>query len=181
MTISDLKFMPAFYDSYIKLVDDDVDLIAGLKATHRDFCSIKHQLEEHQNSRYASGKWTPKDILQHVIDNERIQSYRALAFSRHEVNELPGYNQNLYTKYADASHRSVDELLGEFVMVRDATIALFNSFTEEMLHHEGLCSGIKVTPLALGFLNIGHAKAHFKTLTTLYFDKPKDNRLNFNL
>ena len=164
-----MKFMPKFYDSYISLVDDDLDLIAGLKATHRKFCSVKNQLETHQNSRYAEGKWTPKDILQHVIDNERIQSYRALAFSRNDINELPGYNQNLYTKYSNASHRSIEELLNEFVIVRDATICLFESFSEEMLHREGVCSGIRITPLALGFLNIGHAIRHFDVLEELYF------------
>jgi hypothetical protein len=173
MKKSEMKFMPKFYDNYINLVEDDIDLIEGLKSTHRDFCSVKHLLELHQNYSYYPGKWTPKAILQHVIDNERIQTYRALAFSRNEVSELPGYNQNLYAKYSDASKRSIDSLLHEFVTVRDGSIALFESFTEEMLHREGSCSGIKITPLALGFLNIGHAKSHLNTLKKLYFKPNK--------
>lgn len=169
MKKSDLKFMPQFYDRYINLIPDNLSLIDGLKATKNDYHDLKNILEKHQDYRYETGKWSPKDILQHVIDCERIQSYRALAFARNEQNAVLGFNQNEYAKNTDASNRSIEDLLKEFKNVRESSIFLFESFTKQMLLNEGICSNVKVTPLAFGLVNIGHAKHHLTVLQERYF------------
>ncbi len=161
--------MPEFYDRYINLVPENMALVEGLKASRSDYHEIKNLLEKHQDFRYEKDKWSPKDILQHVIDNERIQAYRALAISRCEENTLYGYDQNAYAEHTNASQRSIPDLLEEFRTVRDANIYLFKSFTNSMLLKEGVCSNIKVTPLALGLVNIGHAIHHLKVLCERYF------------
>ncbi len=169
MKRSDLKFMPRFFDRYILLLDEDKDLISGLNETKDDFESVKALLTKFQEYKYQPGKWTPKDILQHVIDNERIQTYRALVFSRNDTNVLPGYDEQLYARHSNASERTIEDLLEEFQIVRQATIFLFRNFTVEQFHQKGICFEIEVTPLALGFQIIGHQIHHMKVLEDRYF------------
>ncbi|GAB1858126.1 hypothetical protein MHTCC0001_29630 [Flavobacteriaceae bacterium MHTCC 0001] len=170
MKKSDLKFIPKFYDKYINCVPDEMQLITGLRSTKNYFYTQKDHFITHQNTCLSKNNWTPKDILQHIIDNERIQSYRALAFSRNDVNHLSGFNQELYAKFAKANHRNIQDLLKEFIAQRNSTINLFKSFTNNMLNKEGLCSGIKVNVAALGFLIIGHTLRYSNILNELYFN-----------
>ena len=87
--------------------------------------------------RYAEGKWTIKDIIQHLIDAERIFSYRALRFSRNDKTPLPGFEENDYVENTDANKRSIQDLLTEFSAVRQSTLLLFKSFSEEQLKRIG--------------------------------------------
>lgn len=161
--------MPPFFDRYINQVDDDIDLISGLHGTMNLFVESKAKLLEFQDYRYAPEKWTPKEILQHVIDNERVQAYRSLVFSRGDEVVLPGYDEQLYAENSNANSRTIDELLLEFQSVRKSSIALFHSMKEEQLHLKGTCFQVEVTPLALGFQLIGHQIHHIKVLEERYF------------
>lgn len=169
MRKSDLKFMPQFFDRYINQVSDDIDLISGLNGTLNLFEELKGKLLEFQDYRYAPEKWTPKDILQHVIDNERIQAYRSLVFSRGDEVILPGYDEQLYAFNSNANSRTIEDLLLEFQLIRKATIALFQSMKEEQMHLNGICFKVEVTPLALGFQMIGHQVHHMSVLKERYF------------
>ncbi|WP_010181824.1 DinB family protein [Aquimarina agarilytica] len=169
LTVKDLKFMPKFFDRYIDLVPNDINLLDGLKKSSTDFYDCQHLLEKYQDYSYEVGKWTPKDILQHIIDNEKIQTYRALAFSRNDKSIMPGYDQNLYADHSNAKNRTITDLLKEFELVRGSSILFFESLNEEMYHTKGICFEVEVTPLALGFLNIGHAKHHLNVLNEKYF------------
>lgn len=169
LTVKDLKFMPQYFDRYINLVDHQTTLLHGLKNSSQEFYDCQELLEKYQDYSYEKGKWTPKDILQHIIDNERIQMYRALAFTRNDKSILPGYDQDLYANYSNASNRSISDLLKEFEVVSASTVLFFESLTEEMFHKKGVCFEVEVTPLAIGFLNIGHAKHHLNVLKEKYF------------
>lgn len=168
MKRKELQFLPKFFDRYILLVDEDAALIDELVSTQNDFRTIQDELEQKQDYRYQPGKWTPKDILQHVIDNERIQSFRSLAFARGDQSIIPGYDEQLYANNTEAINRSIDELLEEFDVVRKSTILLYGSFTPEQLLRKGICFEIEVTPLALGFQIVGHARHHLSVLKNRY-------------
>ena len=169
MKRSELKFLPKFFDRYILLVDETAELIGEFEATSDDFEIVKEKLLKLKDYRYQPDKWTPKDILQHVIDNERIQCYRALAFARGDQYVLPGYDENLYANNTNANDRTIEDLLKEFKVVRNSSIILFKNFRDDQLHHKGICFEVEVTPLALGFKIIGHARHHLKVLEERYF------------
>jgi uncharacterized damage-inducible protein DinB len=120
--------------------------------------------------RYAEGKWTIKDILQHLIDAERVFAYRALRFSRNDATELPGYDQDLYVDNAYANKRHMKDLLTELSTVRHSTMQLFGSFSEEQLLKRGMASGYNVSVRALGFMIIGHQNHHMKVFRERYLD-----------
>lgn len=168
MQVKDLKFIPEFYDRYIKLVDNDIDLLNGLKNNISLFDNYKEALIKHQDLRYQSEKWTPKELLQHVIDTERIFSYRVLAISRCEPQNIMGFDENQYAKHSKVNSRTIDSLLNEFRLVRQATITQFESLNTSTLHQTGICSNIKISAGAYGFTIIGHAIHHLNILKQRY-------------
>lgn len=170
MKRSDIQHMPQFFDRYILLVDD-IDIIDGLEATAGLYHApeIKEKLEALGDQVYASGKWTAKDIIQHLIDNERIMSYRAMRFARNDKTSLPGYDEELFGTNTTANQRTLDDLLDEFAVVRQSTIALFKSFSDEMFHRSGVSFNQQISPLALGFVLIGHPIHHLRVLQERYF------------
>lgn len=171
MRTEDLNFIPEFYDTYINLADPKKDLLTQLEKSINEVDGLKKELIAFQDYQYEEGKWTPKDILQHIIDTERVQAYRALAFARNDQNSMPGYDENSYANSIDTSGRSIDDLLDELRVVRKTTIALFSNFTDEMLLKEGVCSKVKISVLALGFVIVGHPLHHYSTLKERYFQR----------
>ncbi|GAB1858144.1 DinB family protein [Flavobacteriaceae bacterium MHTCC 0001] len=169
MKQTDLTFIPEFYDRYIALVNRDTDVLQALKHTVTIFDSHTEALIAKEAYRYQPEKWTPKEMLQHIIDTERIFSYRALAISRQEQQHLIGFDENAYAKNSKANYRTVESLLKEFKLVRQSTIALFESFDNDIWHLEGICSDKKMSVLAIGFVITGHAMHHLNILNERYF------------
>lgn len=165
--LNDSEYAP-FYANYIKNLGE-VELIDILKISSEEFVNfIQNISEEKLNFRYAKGKWTIKEIIQHIIDTERILSYRALRFSRNDATELPGFDENWYVTYSNGNKRSIHNLLEEFVNLRKATISLFNSFTDEMFTYTGFANNYDMTVRALGFIIAGHQQHHLKVIKERY-------------
>jgi hypothetical protein len=120
------------------------------------------------NFAYAPDKWTIKQMLQHVIDTERIFAYRALSIARKEPAALLGFDENEYAKNATASHRNWKEMIAEWKIVRQSTNILFGSFTEEDLKQKGTASNLPISVNALGFIIFGHALHHLHVLKERY-------------
>jgi uncharacterized damage-inducible protein DinB len=118
--------------------------------------------------RYAEGKWSIKEVFQHVLDSERIFCYRALCFARNDATELPGFDENAYAANADTSHRELHELLREHDLVRAATMALFRGFSEEMLLRSGVANGKRISVRAIGWTIAGHVTHHMDVIDERY-------------
>lgn len=168
MKKSDINPMPAFFDRYINLVED-VDLLEALEThTPEALFSETDLLEALGDSVYAPGKWTIKDIIQHCIDTERIMSYRALRFARNDQTPLPGFEENNYAQNTLTAERSLEDLLDEFEIVRAATLAQFQNFSEPMLQRFGQASSSTISVGALGFMVVGHAIHHMNVIRERY-------------
>jgi len=161
--------MPPFFDRYINLVED-VDLFEGFtKYTPESVFAETEKLIALGDRVYAEGKWTVKDILQHVIDNERIMAYRALRFSRNDKTQLPGYDEAILAANTVAGHRTVDDLMEEFSELRRSTITLFKNMDKTMLTRMGNANQTEISPLALGFVILGHPIHHMNVIRDRYF------------
>lgn len=165
---SDIRVMPAYFDRYITLVPNMALLQAMELYIHFSSLIPPEQLEALADLRYAPGKWTVKDILQHIIDTERIMSYRALRFARNDRAELPGYDENLFAQHTTAKNRTVEDLLDELVSVRESSMWMFRHLTNEMLQRTGICNGNRISVLALGFVIVGHAIHHANIIRERY-------------
>jgi hypothetical protein len=169
MKRSEIVPMPPFFDRYINLVED-VDLFDGFtKYTPDHVFAETEKLIVLGDRVYAEGKWTVKDILQHVTDNERIMSYRALRFSRNDKTQLPGYDEAVLAANTVAAHRTVDDLLDEFRELRRSTITLFKNMDKTMLTRIGNANQTEISPLALGFVILGHPVHHMNVIRDRYF------------
>ena len=168
MKRSDINPMPDFFDRYINQVED-IELMDALvkHSTIESYLSPEtiHALD---GKRYAPEKWTIKEILQHIIDTERILSYRALRFARTDKTALPGFDENMFTASSRAEERSIDDLLEEFKALRIANIYLFKNFKKEMLQQSGICFNRNVSVLALGFIVVGHCTHHMNVVKERY-------------
>lgn len=123
---------------------------------------------ERQGYAYAEGKWTPKTILQHITDTERIMAYRALCIARGETQQLPGFDENAYADKALAERRDWSDIISEWRHVRNASLHLFASFNDEMLLREGHFSGRSLSVEGLGCLIAGHLQHHYRVLEERY-------------
>ena len=161
---------PPYAVIYLDQVPDDGNLIDYLgkgKALINKFYSDKN--EKMLMFRYKPEKWNMKDILAHIIDDERVFCYRALRFARNDKTELPGVDQDLDAENACANDRDISELLDEYNKVRDSSIALFKGFNEDMIARTGKASGFNVSVSALGYLIVGHELHHLKIIKERYF------------
>ena len=157
-----------YYKRYIDFVENiplPEALAKGLAHTHSFFTSLPHEIWHY---RYAEGKWTPKDILQHITDTERVFAYRALYFARGRNAELKGFDENLFANNALANSRSVAELLQEYSAVRTATICLFKHFDLNQLKQIGMANGSNMSVAALGFVICGHEIHHCSIISERY-------------
>lgn len=169
MKRSNITPMPEFFDRYINLVED-IDIFEAFEkyAPEKVYQEIE-KLIKVNDQVYAPGKWTVKDILQHVIDTERIMSYRALRFSRNDNTVLPGYEEDLFAANTIANKRTIEDLMEEFSLVRQSTELLFKNMSDEMILRSGVAFKSEISALALGFVIVGHAMHHMGVIRERYF------------
>ena len=169
MKKSEIIKMPNYFDRYINLVED-IDVIAALEKYGPAYLEKeKSSFEKLGDKVYAPGKWTVKDILQHIIDAERVFAYRALRFARNDKTELPGFDEDHFAAHANTKNRTVTDLLEEFKLLRSLTIVFYKALDKETLLREGTASGNTISVLALCFTITGHAIHHMNVLRERYF------------
>src|SRR5690606_6981044 len=147
---------PEYYQGYMNNIEPHSNLFEELEASHHYFIKFVQDIPmEKHDYRYDVGRWTIKEIIQHLIDCERIFAYRAFRFSRNDMTELPGFDENSYADNSNGNERHLKDLLMEFSLVRHTTLALFKSFSKEALQRKGKANQVEISVRALGFMIIG--------------------------
>jgi hypothetical protein len=165
---TDMPELPIFFDRYITKVAD-LPLLVALQFHHPSvILADMEQLVRLGDRVYAPGKWTARDIIQHITDTERVLAYRALRFARNDKTPLPGFDEQLFAKNASATNRTLESLKREWELLRTCNIALFESFDDEMLTRTGTAFQSEISVLALGFVICGHAVHHAQVLKERY-------------
>lgn len=158
-----------YFNHYVNLAKDYDDVISALELSHKRTNELLDLVTEEQgNYAYAEGKWTIKELLAHMVDTERIFCNRALRFARNDQTDLPGYDHDAYVPVSGANDRKLCEICKEFDLVRQATIALYKSFTPEMLEKSGTANGNSLTVLSIGYITAGHETHHVNILEERY-------------
>jgi uncharacterized damage-inducible protein DinB len=162
------EFAP-YANQYIGLLPDDGLVLEHLRTNAAAARELLSPLsEEKLRFRYAEGKWTIKEILQHITDDERIFAYRALRFARGDATELPGFDQDEYARSSAANARSIESLLDEFDTVREGTISLFEGLAEETHLRSGIASGNVMSVRAIAYHIAGHELRHLDIIRERY-------------
>lgn len=157
-----------FYDRYISLVPGD-DIISELSAQPTELQDIFISMPEEKGSyAYADGKWTVKEVLSHMIDGERIFSYRALRISRGDETPIEGFDQDDYIEHSHANERSLADLLEEFNLLRRANLLVVNYLSDDDWKRMGTASDHPVSVRALAYIMAGHVTHHLNILRERY-------------
>lgn len=126
------------------------------------------RLEQVGDAVYADGKWTIRDIFQHLIDAEHVLSYRSLRIGRNDPTPLPGFDQDLFAENVSTRGRRLETLVDELKQLRIATSLLFRSFDREALQRSANVNGNQMSVLAYGFAILGHQKYHLRIIQERY-------------
>ena len=156
-----------YYERYVSLVTGDVANVL-VSQTTRLQDMITAMPEEKGEFRYAEGKWSIKELLGHLIDGERMFSYRVLRISRGDETPIEGFEQDGYIENAHSNQRSFAEILEEFSLLRRANMILFKNLTDEDWSRLGTASGATVSVRALAFIMAGHIEHHLGILKERY-------------
>ena len=160
--------MPEYFEKYINLVDD-LELSQAFDESVKQLGQLdKNLLSKLDGKRYAPDKWTTKETIQHVIDWERILSFRALLFARKEGSIPQGVDGDLLAANMNADQRTIGDLIDELKITRLSTKALFESFDDETLQNTGTNWKYEISVLAMGFTIIGHQIHHLKIIEEKY-------------
>ena len=121
---------------------------------------IRQIPKEKELYSYAEGKWTIKEILCHIIDTERVMSYRALRFARNDMTALASFEQDEFVLNGRHNEREIESIIEEFIHLRQANIALFKSFNNIELSRKGMASDRLISVLAFIYVIAGHLNHH---------------------
>lgn len=163
----------SYYQTYIdKLPDENIfSILENQQDALGDFLNSID--EKKSNFRYAEGKWNIKQVIGHVIDGERVFTFRIHAISRNEKQSLPGFEQDDYIEAGNYSERSFEDIKNEFLLMRKANLVFYKSLTDEMISKKGNANGSDITVNALLYIIAGHAEHHLQVI--------RENYLNENL
>lgn len=159
---------PPYFAKYISQVDAD-SLSDAVKTYSSSLVSFYSNLpEEKAGFSYATGKWTLQELVQHVVDTERIMSYRLLRIARKDKTPLPSFDENWYAQHSLANNRSFASIKEELIALRKSTDLLIQSLSEAQLSEEGVASNLPVTANAVGYIIFGHMLHHKKVVEEKY-------------
>ena len=171
MKVTDLSTSEyhTFYANYMRQVPKDVNLIAGFKGGSEQLVAFFKQIPSSKlEYRYAEDKWSIKEVLQHIIDTERIFLYRCFRIARQDKTELAGFEQDDYILPSKANSKSIEDLLEEYQTVRQNAIVLLKSLSAPDLKQLGHASGSKLSARAAAFMILGHEIHHMAVLKERY-------------
>jgi uncharacterized damage-inducible protein DinB len=161
------EYVP-YYGKYISLVPDG-DLVETLRAQIGDTLSLLRTIPEQRASyRYASGKWSIKEVVGHMADVERIMTYRALRIARGDATPLPGFDENSYVPAGNFEARSLASLAHEFEEVRRATVAFLETLEPDAAARRGSANNNEISARALAYIIAGHERHHVGILRERY-------------
>lgn len=154
--------------SYIALAPEG-DVLALLKAQAGEIGALFGGLSEAQAAhRYAAGKWSLKDLLQHLSDAERIFAYRCLRIGRGDATPLPGWEEDDYARAAGADEHPIADLLADFQATRRASLELFRSLPAAAWEEKGTSNGRTLSARAIPYVCLGHAAHHLAVIRERY-------------
>jgi uncharacterized damage-inducible protein DinB len=171
MIIKDLKEteFDSYYGRYINKLPDNVKLRKGFEIGMNTVIQFFESIPKDKlDYRYASEKWNIKEILQHLIDTERIFMYRCFRIARNDKTSLAGFDQNIYIEPSNASNKTIEVLIDEFKSVRQSSITLLDSLSDENLKLIGFSNSAAMSARAAAFTIIGHDIWHMDVIKEKY-------------
>ena len=166
------EFAP-FYAAYIARVIE-TEVLPALEAQPAELLALAQRVPaERELFRYAPDKWSVRQTFGHLVDTERVMSYRAFCIARGETQPLPGFDENEYVARADSDERPVTEIAREFDAIRQASVLMIRRWKPDEWSRVGNANGKAISARALAFIMAGHVRHHVALLHERYGLQPK--------
>lgn len=160
--------IPPSMAGYVNLVKEK-DPSKGIARNTKEFKKLLNKIPKSKaDYAYAKGKWTLKEMLQHIIDAERVFAFRALHIARKDTNPLPGFDENKWADNSKAHTRKWKDLINEFFILRSANEMLFSNLDDQQLKHTGTANNSEVSVATLAFVTAGHLDHHMNIIRERY-------------
>jgi uncharacterized damage-inducible protein DinB len=161
----------AYFAEYLSFGEDE-NLFDVLKNQYDELIEIFEKVENgFADKAYAAGKWSLKGLLGHMVDSERIFSYRVLAISRGEKTALPGFDENEYQAASEYEMQATEDIVAQYKATRGATILLLRSFSTKQWNQMGQANGKSISARALAWMIAGHEKHHLRIIKERYLSQ----------
>ena len=160
-----------YIQRYLDLIPSENWLEEMKKMGEKTVSLYSYLTEKQSDFAYAEGKWTLKELLQHLIDAERIFAYRALRFARKDRTELAGWDEETYAKHYFSTERSLQSLIDEFETVRKSSSLFFENLNVIQLLETGIANGNEISVETIGKLIVGHTIHHLNIIEERYLSK----------
>ncbi|MFD2568305.1 DinB family protein [Pseudotenacibaculum haliotis] len=158
-----------YYKRYLDKLSEDTELKIGFKSGKKEVIDFFRKIPEDKlDYRYQPEKWSIKEVLQHLIDTERIFIYRCFRIARRDETPLTGFDQNTYIEPSGASKKSIDQLLYEYEINRNNSINLLLSLSDEDLAFVGNSNGGPMSARVAAFTILGHDIWHMEVIKEKY-------------
>jgi DinB superfamily len=156
------------FGNYIRMVPEG-NILDILAKQEKETAGLLSEWTESQgNYRYAEGKWTLKEVIGHIADTERVQSYRLLRFARGDETPLPGFDQDQFMSCSPFENWNIVALTKDYRAVRQATLTLLSGLQEEAWSLRGTASNAGLTVRAVANVIAGHELHHIKIIREKY-------------
>jgi hypothetical protein len=156
------------YQGYIDLIREN-DFREAIKKNSKQFFRLVGRIPRRKyDFAYAEGKWTIRQMVQHMIDGEKVFAYRALTLSRKDPTPLPSFDENWWAANDGGANRRWKDLLDEFRAVRRSTEYLFEPLTDDQLRFKGTVWDRPLNAFTIGFIIPGHVAHHIRILEERY-------------
>jgi len=160
--------LSTYYRNYLRYMKE-VDMLQALQnASDEIEFFLRSVPPEKENFAYVPGKWMLKEVIGHLCDTERILTYRALRFARNDKTPLAGFEENDYVAYSNLKSRTLQSIGIEYLIIRESSIAFFNSLDESDFDRVGEANNNKVTVRDLLYFIITHQRHHFAIIKERY-------------
>ena len=161
------EYAPPFH-TYVTQVPEG-DVVSLLRIDGRELVDAIGRIPEARGGhRYGPDKWSIREVIGHLIDAERIFSYRALRIARGDQTPLPGFDENTYVAAAGSDDRTLVELTRELAAVRESTVLMLESFRDQFWARTGNANGAAMSVRALAYVLAGHPRHHLRILRERY-------------
>jgi len=163
------EYDAGYYSGYVSQTSENEDVLRVLDEQPGQLHALLGALPEDKGAyAYASGKWTIKELLSHIIDGERIFAYRALRIARGDETPIEGFEQDIYVENSNANNRSFAELLDEFDLARRSNMIMLRNLREEDEARMGTASDKRISARAIIYIMAGHVTHHLNILKERY-------------
>lgn len=165
----DLATLNSFQLNYISNISEEMDRVEALSYSFHQLVALVNDLNEEQASyAYDTGKWTIKELVQHILDTERVFMYRVLAIARGETQNLLSFDENMFAANSNANKIVFSKILNDFKLHAQSIFSFLETVQEDALQTLGTANSVSINANTIVYLIAGHRMHHVKVLKERY-------------